>query len=263
MSASRFLAGMAFLPVVGVGCTSLQRPEIRSVRSRITAIDLRGVSLMFDVEVNNPYLVALKAPRFQYAIDIEGNEFIKSESPVDADLPAGRVGTISLPVRFGYVELWRTYRALADATEAKYQMRATFPVSALGQQFNLPVSHSGTIPVLRPPQVSMGRVRMSDVSVSGAKVIAEATLRNPNAFSLGLNKLGYTLTLGDVPVGSLTASTAGSIAAGASGKVDFGGEITARAALLRLLQGASLGEPKVSLGGAVETPYGLAPMGSQ
>lgn len=129
---------MVSLLLVAAGCASMQRPEVRGVRPRITAIDLRGVSLMFDVEVNNPYPVTLRAPRFEYVIDIESSEFIKSESPVEADLSEHQVGVISLPARFGYVELWRTHRALADAPEAKYRLRATFPVLALGQQFNFP-----------------------------------------------------------------------------------------------------------------------------
>src|SRR5512139_3347488 len=105
MSRTRLIVVAACaLPLV-VGCSSLQRPEIRSVRPHVSAIDLRGVSLIFDVDVSNPYPIAMRAPKFDYAVDVEGNEFVKSQSPVEVDLPARQGGTLSLPARFEYADL--------------------------------------------------------------------------------------------------------------------------------------------------------------
>lgn len=254
------MIGAAILLLV-TGCSSLDRPEIRGVRPRITAIDLQGVSLIFDVDVSNPYPFALRTPKFDYGLDVEGNEFIKAQAPTEVDLPALKGGTLALPARFGYAELWRTFQALRDASEVKYRLHGKFMLAALGQNFDLPLSHDGTFPVLRLPKVSVVNVGMSDVSVSSAKLTVEATLHNPNVFALGVNGIGYAIKLGEVPVANVTATTADTIAAGGAGKLTLAGEITAKSALLKLLAGSSLGEPAVSLGGAIQTPYGAVPVG--
>lgn len=260
MSRLRWMAcGMAIVLLTG-GCSTIRRPEVRGVKPHITSIDLQGVSMVLDVEVNNPYPVRLHVPRFDYAIDIQGQPFIASQAPAETDLPAQQVGTIALPARFGYTELWRTYQALADASEVDYRLRASFPITALGQTYELPVSHSGKLPVLRLPSISFGDVDVSGVSTSGARVSAQATLSNPNVFALGLGDLAYHLRLGEVPVGAVTASTVNTIAPGASGQLNLVGEVTARAALMKLLAGSSLGRPTLVLSGAVQTPYGSVPV---
>ena len=60
------LAAMV-LAVLMAGCASLDiagRPEVRAVRPRITGIDFGGVDLAFDVDVNNPYPMAIRSPGF-------------------------------------------------------------------------------------------------------------------------------------------------------------------------------------------------------
>ncbi len=251
---------MASVVLVAAGCSSMKRPEIRQVRPRITAIDLQGVSLDFDVDVSNPYPVALRTPKFDYAVDVEETEFIRSHAPVEVDLPALHGGTVTLPARFGYTELWRTFSALKDAAEVKYRLRGTFMLSALGENVELPLSHTGTVPVLRLPAVSIDKVDVAELSLSSAKVMVDASLKNPNVFPLGMEQLGYVLRLGDVPVGSVSASTIESIAAGATGKLSLAGQITARSALTKLVSGSGLGQPSVSLAGAIQTPYGAVPV---
>ncbi len=246
------LAGLALVS----GCSSLQRPEIRAVRPHITGIDLQGVGLSFDVDIHNPYPIAIRAPRFQYGVDIEAVEFIKSEAPVEVDVPAGRDGTATLPARVEYLQLWRTYQALADATEVKYRLRGTIPISALGQTHELPLSYEGKFPVFRVPGVDVGKVNFNEVSLSKAKATIAATVRNPNAFALGVRGLGYALFLGETPIGNFSAATLESIPAGGSGPLELSGEVTARDALARILQGGGFSDAKVRPTGTIDTPYG-------
>ena len=239
---------------LATGCSS--RPEIRAVRPHVTGIDLQGVSLTFDVDIDNPYPIALRAPRFQYGIDIEEAEFIKSQAPVELDVPAGQVGTATLPARLEYAQLWRTYQSLANANEVKYRLRGTIPVSALGQTHELPLSHSGTLPVFRLPRIDVNKVDFSETTLSKAKATVAATIRNPNAFALGAKGLGYALLLGDTPLGTLSAATLESIPAGGTGELKLSGEITARSALARILQGGGFSDARVTPTGTIETPYG-------
>ncbi len=256
MARRHSLFALAVSTVLVCGCGGLQRPEIRAVRQRVQGLDLQGVNLVFDVDIHNPYPMALRVPRFDYAIDIQGTEFVKSQAPVEIDLPAGQTGTAQLPARFEYVQLWRTYRALADAAEIKYRLRGAIPITVLGQTYELPVAHEGKFPVLRLPKIELGKVNFSEVSLSKATATVTGRIHNPNAFALGVKDLGYALMLGDAPVGVLSASTLESIPAGQTGELRLNGDITARSALARILQGGDFGDARVAPIGKIETPVG-------
>ena len=250
----------AALTVLSFGCSTLQqmmgRPSVKAVHPRVAGIDLESVDLVFDLDVQNPYPVPIRASGLRYGLDIEGTEFIRSETDANIDLPAGNVGTVKLPIRLTYDKLLQTYRALADSPEAAYKLHGALNVMALGQPVEIPLSHSGKFPVLRPPRLSDVKVRVSNVTFSKARVIVDAVLENPNAFSVGVRDLGYALKVGDSQIGGLTATTAETVAAGQSGRVPLSGEVSASRALLQLLRGAGSGGAQVLPLGEIETPYG-------
>ena len=240
------------------GCATvnvIRRPEIQAVRPRVMGIDFQRVDLAFDVDVNNPYPMAIRTPEFRYGLDIEGTEFLSSEGFSKIDLPALKTGTVTLPVRLPYADLWRTFRNLADAPEVGYTLHGAVIASALGQWFEVPLKHSGTFPILRPPTLSDLKVQLSDVSLRGAKIITDAAMKNPNAFALGIRNLGYVLNIGDQQVGGLTASTAETIGAGKTGQLRLTGAVSASDALSKIIGGGISGA-KVELSGSIETPYG-------
>jgi len=233
-----------FLDVVG-------RPTVKAVRPKITGINLQGVDVAFEMDVDNPYVVPLKSPALHYGLDIEGSEFITAKDAVTVDLPASGTGTVTLPVSLTYSKLRETYKKLADAKQFAYRLHGSLGVAAMGRTFELPLSHSGTLPVLRPPKFSNVKLRFA-----GTAFTVDADVQNPNLFALGLKNLGYGLKLGDVVVGDLVASTLDSVAPGGSGHVTLKGKLSAASALMRLTGGGRLGAPNLAPVGVIETPYG-------
>ena len=257
MSRIAWSVGVAVVCLLSSGCASVGlRPEVRDVRARITSIDLQGVGLAFDVDVNNPYPVALKTPRFRYGIDIQDTPFVESDQDAKVDLPAGKVGTATLPVHLSYKDLWKLYQALSDAADVDYTLRGAFLVDALGQSFELPLSHSGKFPVLRRPTFSIKGLDVGKPTLSSAAVTLETEIRNPNVFDIDVSGLGYAAQIGDVQIGRINASTLGKVVAGGAGKLNLTGEITARSALAGLLGGESLGDAHITPIGVLKTPYG-------
>ena len=253
---------LALLVLVGlsVGCSSIRRPEVRAVNVRISSIDFNGVGVLFNVDVYNPYPVRLKSPKFRYGIDVAQTEFMQSEQPTAIDLPPSGVGTMPLPVHMEYAKLWGTIEKLKGANEIPYRLHGAIVVTTLEQSWNVPLEHKGTLPMLRPPSFSSPRVRIANVSLNGARVLLDVDVHNPNACSLGLANVGYSLALGRVQVASVQASTGGELAARSTGKLSLAGEITAAGALLQLARGESLGEPSMVCSGVIQTPYGAVPL---
>lgn len=244
----------------GAGCSYVARPEIRHVRPRVETIDLHGVTMVFDVDVSNPYPVAIRTPEFSYAVDIAETEFFGSRQATAVDLPALKVGTLNLPARVEYLKLWNSYQGLREADEVNYRLRGTVLVRAMDQDFELPLSHEGTFPVLRLPKISSPEVRFDDVSLSGAQVTMEADIRNPNVFRLGLDQLGMDVTVGEVEVGNIRPSLPGGLDPRGTGKLSLVGQITSSRALSQLVRGSGLGAPRVAWTGSLQTPYGPVPI---
>jgi LEA14-like dessication related protein len=212
--------------------------------------------MVFDVDVFNPYPIPIKLPRFKYGVDIEGARFFNSESPSQLNLPASGVGTVSLPTRLLYTDLLGAYNNLTDRAEADYTLHANMILPILGQSLELPISHSGSFPILRPPTFSNINVDVSTVSLFKTVVNVDAAMKNPNAFALGIEDLGYILKLGGVELGSLTATTAGSLDAGQKGKLSLSGEISAASAIVKMIRGGNLGGANILPSGSIQTPYG-------
>ena len=248
------------LLIAAGGCAQVERmmgrPTVMGVRPRITDISLSDVSLAFDVDVSNPYPVALKSPKFRYGMDLFGSKFLDAQEATGASLPASGVGTVSLPVKLSYASLADIYKQAAGAKEIPYKLDAALLLPVMGESIELPFSHSGKVPVLQRPTFSNIKVDVADVSFTSAKLSVEADMLNPNVFALGVKELGYLLKLGDVQVGDLVASTADTISAEGSGRVKLNGKISAASAVMRLLQGKDLGLPLITPSGEIETPYG-------
>jgi hypothetical protein len=153
----------------------------------------------------------------------------------------------------------RTYQGLADATEADYTLRGALILPVLGGSFEVPISHSGTVPILRPPTFSDIDVSLANVSLLKATIRADAAMKNPNAFALGIKNLGYALKLGGVELGGLTATTASTLEAGQTGRLSLSGEVSAASALISVITGGRISDAKIVPSGSIQTPYGTVP----
>lgn len=249
---------VAVLPIlmINAGCSLISRPEIRDVRANVQDIDLEGIALVFDVDIYNPYPMAIRTPQFRYGLDIADKEFFTSEEATELDLPARQVGTVRMPAHIKYLGLWRAYKGLSGADEVEYRLHGTVLVRAMEQSFELPVAHRGTFPVFRLPKFSMPQVSFSDVSLSGAKAVIETDINNPNVFGIGLKGLSFDIRIGDVQVGDIRPLALENLGAKSASKLSIIGEVTAAKALGQLLRGRSLGQPTIKCLGNVGTPYG-------
>ena len=257
MARFRMCPALLFCVILVVGCASLplgESPEIQAVRPRISGIDFQGLDLAFDVDVSNPYPIPLRTPRFRYGMDIQGSRLFESDAASKIDLPARKVGTITLPVRVSYADLLRTHRSLADKAEADYTLHGTLVLPVLGRSLELPLSHSGKIPIVRPPTFSDIKVQVPKVSLMRTKIGVDAAIGNPNAFAIGIKNLGYALKLGDVEVGGLTAETASTLEAGQSGRLSLSGQVSAASAIFGVIKGGA--KPTIVPSGSIQTPYG-------
>ena len=71
---------------------------------------------------------------------------------------------------------------------------------------DVPISHSGTLPVPQLPTLSIGNAAVGAVNVSGASLSVTVAVRNNNTFALPVGPLRYALSVNGASI--LSAATA-------------------------------------------------------
>lgn len=244
------LLGVAGVVAAAAGCVGLPvvEPEVRGVEARIDGLDLEGLDVVFDVRVYNPLLNALHAPRFRYAVDVQGRTLASGRQAAGAEFPAAGVGTLSIPVRVAYRDLAAIYGDIGGRSEADYRLTGEIKVPLLGSTVDLPFELDGSVPIVRPPAVELEGVDLSAVSPLGGDVHVDVGVTNPNAFPVGVDGLAYSLLVRGDEVARLSADSDGPIAPGTRRMMRLTARFSAAAAVS--------GQWTVRPSGAVTTPYG-------
>ena len=254
---------LALFPLIGLiasGCVTflekLQQPGIETVEARVTGINFDGIRLAVDIDVYNPYSAVIQAMPVNAHIEVNEQKVFSTESVPPLPVKAKQSGRITFPAYITYADLARLDRATVNLSEVAYRVYGYVETRVAGVPTRIPFSHRATFPVLRPPALSTLKVKLADVSLSKAKIIADAEIDNPNIFDLGIGDLSYILNLGTAEVAGLKAESEGKLQAGKKGTVTLTGEISAGSGLINLLMKGVDIHPEISASGFLQTPYG-------
>lgn len=232
-----------------------ERPTVEAVRPRIAGIDFSGIDLVFDADIRNPWKFAVNSPQFRYGMEVENATFSSGSLTTSLDLPARGTGTVSIPVRVSYEDVWDLMDALRGKNEIPYKLNGALLIPALGQTWEIPLTYSGTFPVLKLPDFTVVEFLSPKVQGTSATIGVEAKVTNPNVFSVGIAGLGYAFRLGNVEVATLKATTGETIEAAGRGVIQLEGRVSIMSAVFQMLTGAKLGEATLIPVGRIVTPY--------
>jgi hypothetical protein len=225
-------------------------------------LDRQGVELAFDVTVSNPLLNALHAPRYAYSVDVSGRTLASGRAAAGGDFPAAGVGVVSIPACVSYDVLAAAYGDLDGVSDVPYVFRGSFSVPLLGSTVDVPFEYTGVVPVVRSPTIELAAVATSELSALGGRVTIDAWIRNPNAFALNIDEVGYVLDLDGERLAALRADPGGSLAAGTKHRLSLVGEVSIADAAAGLLWSAGdISRARVVATGIIATPHGSLRLG--
>jgi LEA14-like dessication related protein len=199
----RLSLALALLSVVTLagGCGPLfEKPRVSVKRVDVTSISFQGISFDIVFTVVNPNVIGLDLARLSYQLKVDNHQFVAGGANRPLHVPAEGTGELHLPVSFRFVELAEALVALFQKTIVPYSIATTLGFGTPIGVFDVPIAHSGTFPVPRPPNISIARAAVGRVSGSGADVQIALHLQNPNSFVLPLGNLNYQLTLDGAPL---------------------------------------------------------------
>ena len=211
---------LLFLPCcqqLGDVLNSMDKPSVRVANVALSDLSLSAVTLEIDLEVSNPYSVALPLLGVDYALASRGTRFLSGEGTKGGTIPAGGKGIYPVTTRIPFADLLSGLKSVKPGAVVPYDASLGLSVDApaIGK-LRIPVSHSDELPVPAVPKVKVGEIKWDELSFSKVSASITLDIENTNDFPLELTELSYGLSLGGVSVGKAGARNAVSFGPGGS-----------------------------------------------
>ncbi|RKY24529.1 MAG: hypothetical protein DRP83_07525 [Planctomycetota bacterium] len=121
-------------------------PTAKIVSVKIGRVSPKSATLIFDLEVNNPYAVALPLAGAEYALSTEGQEFMTGQADIQGVITAGETKQLSLPVQVRFLELFRAVKGVRGKSEIPYTADfGLFVKPPAINKLRLPMQRKGTL----------------------------------------------------------------------------------------------------------------------
>lgn len=142
-------AALLFVAVLGTGCAALNvKQPTASIRSAdVQDMTADGVTVNFDVNVQNPNSVAIPLSAAKYKLAFSGVEVLSDEAKPEASIPANGSVPVKLPVHLNFQRLVSAEQAIAKSGgNVPYSFDGTLEFTP-GKMAGLPMSQPVRVPV--------------------------------------------------------------------------------------------------------------------
>jgi len=152
MNMKRYLVWTAALvSVFFAGCEAmdtfgLSKPTARMTGLKFEDVKLDSATLLFDVEVDNPYPVALPLMNLDYGLSSGAEPFLNGNAKLQTTVPAKSKKTVSLPANINYLDMLKALKGIRPGSKIPYKADLGLSVDApaLGLM-RLPLKKEGEI----------------------------------------------------------------------------------------------------------------------
>lgn len=259
---------LAVVPLIAMlaGCgdlanaLNLQKPGARITGVQLKDIDLTAATLLFDVELKNPYSVPLPLVNVDYGLASRETAFLSGKADLQGSVPAGGTKTVSVPAAVTYSKLLNALKGvkLGSVVPYKADLGLSVDVPAAGP-LRLPLSKEGQLPVPAPPDVQVEQIQWQKLTLDSAGGTVKLRVANRNEFPVELGKFAYGLALGEVEVARSSIAKPLALAAnGGAGSIEIPISFSPKSAglaVFRMLTGSGSGY-KLTGDMNVQTPFG-------
>ena len=151
--------------IFSVGCSVVQRPTAVFRDASLGEVDQNGLTLNFDLSLQNPNSVALPLSKADYGLSLAGTKVLEGTAKPEGSIPANGEFPVRLPVKL-------TYENLLSAEQAIVKGGGKIPYSFTG---GLDVGEGAGLPFLtkgaRVPLEYQGTLDVKEVVAKGRDVM--------------------------------------------------------------------------------------------
>ena len=162
---------VVLMVVAFAGCETIpdipydQEPAARLEAMRFGGVELDFATLLFDVEIDNPYPVSMSLQRLRYALVSEGHTFLTATIFDNITVPPKTKKMLTLEDEFTYARLLRALRGEPGSTiPCKAELTLSLNAPRLGW-INLHVEKEGDILLPESPEITVEGTKYNAVDV--------------------------------------------------------------------------------------------------
>jgi LEA14-like dessication related protein len=140
------------LTVCVAGCETIQeslnlrKPTARLTDLKIEDVKMDSATLLFDVEIENHYPVALPLTNFDYRLSSGAEKFLSGNAESQAAVPAKSSRKVSLPATFNYIEMLKALKGIRPGSKIPYGAELGLSVNTPGLGvIRLPLKKEGEL----------------------------------------------------------------------------------------------------------------------
>lgn len=175
--------------------------EIRE--KRIRDFSLEGLTIVFYVNIANSSSTSYYLSGYEYRFLVDQRDYLQMRTGLEEGLlikPKDET-LIAFPVKITYENL---FRAIPDM-EQKLQSSCNLVGWAWfsdgrRDRGKLPLAFSADFPIFKKPEVDFVVLRVNTLTIGGADIEFEIKFENDNSFELLVDRISYTLSLGEYPI---------------------------------------------------------------
>ena len=209
------------------GCQSfssvIAEPRLFFNSVDIAGINIEGVNLIANVDVENPNGFSIPMPNIDWELFINNASFTQGSMKDNKSIGSRERVTLALPLAVSYDGLYRSVTSLIESygsgsPEAAYNiaMGISFPIPFIENKV-YKLDFSGALPLPQLPKLSLGQMRVSKMDLSGLELACGINVENPNLFPIPFPKINWDYGVNGVSVAKSSFAGAGNIAAGVTG----------------------------------------------
>ncbi|MCK6525305.1 LEA type 2 family protein [Myxococcota bacterium] len=238
-------------------------PTVTFSELRVNDVDWDGIESDFVFNVNNPNPLTINLDRFNYSLAFEEVEWLSGDSPDGLELAAADASELALPVSLEFETLFEMVQAVRGEDDIGFGLQGSFGFDTDLGPVDLPYSEDGGFPAPRRPTFSLEKLKVKDISFTGADLNLRVNVDNDHGSNLFFQDVNFAVNLAGVDVGGGFLADLGDVGAGASTQtVNF--PITVNfldvgTAIYDVLQGEKL-EVGFAADMDVDSPFGLIPL---
>jgi LEA14-like dessication related protein len=176
--------------------SSIKKPTAQITDTKVSGLSFSEIDLMFDVKIDNPNNVAVDLAGLDYNLKINNNALVNGDQKEPLSINAMGSSDLKIPVSINYNDLYQAIKSLKEQDDSEFAFTGglSFNLPVLGN-VRVPISASGTIPLLKLPKIKVNKVALKSYSWSSASLELDMEISNNAGMNLVFDKLNYGLAI--------------------------------------------------------------------
>ncbi len=233
-------------------------PTVQFGHLDVKDLDWDHIETDFVFYVDNPNPVGIPLESFDYALSLADIELLAGADPDGLELLAADMSEVALPVDLEFLNVYDVIQTTRGLDAVPFGLEGSFGFDTPLGVANLPYDAGGDFPALRTPEIELGRLRLDELSLTGATLELDLEIDNDHGSTVWLENFDYALSLEGIEVGNgligdfASVDGASSYTVGLPLEVNF---IDAGTAVYQALTGGDPINVKIEAGTDVITPF--------